>query len=103
MNAVYLVVEDGLQILLAGGAEHPHDVVELVQVMLTRKDRAVGEHLSKDAAHGPHVDRLVVTLQENVRSISNTIYLLFQHTLEFTMISGALYHLVATYSVRKPV
>ena len=42
MNAVYLVVEDGLQILLAGGAEHPHDVVELVQVMLTGKDRAIG-------------------------------------------------------------
>ena len=58
----HLIVEDGLQILLAGGAQHPHDVVELVQVMLPGKDRAVGEHLRKDAAHGPHVDRLVVTL-----------------------------------------
>ena len=58
----HLVVEDGLQVLLAGGPEHAHDVVQLVQVMLAGEDGAVGEHLGQDAAHGPHVDGLVVTL-----------------------------------------
>ena len=37
-------------------------MVELVQVVLAGEDWAVGEHLRQDAAHGPHVDRLVVTL-----------------------------------------
>jgi hypothetical protein len=38
-------------------------VVKLVQVMLAGEDGAVGQHLRQDAAHGPDVDGLCVTLK----------------------------------------
>lgn len=38
-------------------------VVELVQVVLPRKDRPVGQHLSQDAAHWPDVNGLRVALR----------------------------------------
>ena len=64
----HLVVEDGLEVLLAGRPEHAHDVVQLVQVMLAGEDGPVGEHLRQYTADGPHVNGLCVTLQnENIK------------------------------------
>ena len=37
-------------------------MVELVQVVLPREDRSVGEHLGQDAADGPDVNGLGVAL-----------------------------------------
>ena len=77
--AARLVIEDGCEVLLCGGAQHAHDVVELVQVVLAGEDGAVGEHLRQDAAHGPHVNRLVVTLKTTIsfkpRQTSHNMYL----------------------------
>ena len=40
-----LLVNDTVEILLAGGAEDGEDVVELVQIMLPGEDWPVGQHL----------------------------------------------------------
>lgn len=58
----YLLIDDALQVLLAGRAQHAEDVVELVQIVLAREDGAVGQHLGQDAAYGPDVDGLGVAL-----------------------------------------
>lgn len=41
------------------------DVVELVQVVLPRKDGPVRQHLSQNAAHRPNIDGLGVTLERH--------------------------------------
>lgn len=84
--------------------------------MFPRKDGFVGQHLSQDAAHRPHVNRLWVALEKHTRAAefllicqSNTKtarvseWVSSTCTFELSMISGALYQRVATYSVRKPV
>ena len=60
--AARLVIEDGGEVLLCGGAQHAHDVVELVQVVLAGEDWSVGDHLSQDTADCPDIDGLVVSL-----------------------------------------
>jgi hypothetical protein len=104
-------------------------VVQLVQVVFSWEKWAVAQHLGEDAAHGPDVDRFRVALthgKQNTSSIGSwnkEFYCLRLErrkylvswfwarrnstnralTFEFSMISGALYHRVATYSVRNPV
>lgn len=92
-------------------------VVELIQVVFPREDGPVGHHLSQDAAHGPDVNGLGVALDKNrLRggSVSFKKKETFDSdwararvpgapTFELSMISGARYQRVATYSVRKPV
>ena len=58
-----LVIDDALQVLLGGGAQHRQDVVELVQVVLAGEQRPVAQHLRQDAAHRPHVNGLGVALK----------------------------------------
>lgn len=53
---VYLLIDDAVEVLLAGRAEHAEDVVELVEVVLAGEDRSVGQHLRQDASHRPDVD-----------------------------------------------
>lgn len=60
--SVYLLVDDALEVLLAGGAQHTKDVVELVQVVLAGEDGTVRQHLGQDAAHRPDVDGLSIAL-----------------------------------------
>lgn len=48
---VYLLIDDAVEVLLAGRAEHAEDVVELVEVVLAGKDGPVGQHLRQDASH----------------------------------------------------
>lgn len=88
------------------------DVVELVQVVLPRKDRPVRQHLSQDAAHRPDVNGLRVALRHKHTSgiytstnkqINKLVHISSTPTFELSMISGALYQRVATYSVKNPV
>ena len=51
-----------LKIFSGGRAKDTHDVVELVKVVFAREDWSVRQHLCQDAAHSPHVNRLVVAL-----------------------------------------
>ena len=51
-----------LKIFSGGRAKDTHDVVELVEVVFAGEDWSVGQHLCQDAAHRPHVNRLVVAL-----------------------------------------
>lgn len=44
-------------------------MVELVQVVLSREDGPVGEHLSQDAAHRPDVDGLGVALGKSGKGV----------------------------------
>ena len=60
--AARLLIDDTVEVLLAGGAKDGQDVVELVQVMLPGEYWPVGQHLSQDTTHGPDVDRLGVAL-----------------------------------------
>lgn len=94
-------------------------MVELIQVVFPREDGPVGHHLSQDAAHGPDVNGLGVSLNKNrlkgdkllsKRKRKKESFDKIQHerlagtpTFELSMISGARYQRVATYSVRKPV
>ena len=85
-------------------------VVELVQVVFPREDRLVGQHLSQDAAHWPNVNGLRVALRQTHKPstrwqshFSQSTSVTHTPTLELSMISGALYQRVATYSVKKPV
>ena len=59
-----LLIDDAVEVLLAGGAEDGEDVVELIQVVLAGEDGAVGHHLGQDAADGPHVYGLGVALTQ---------------------------------------
>lgn len=98
-------------------------MVELVQVVFPREDGFVGQHLSQDAAHRPDVNGLWVALRHKHTHLAQLWFLSFIYrklnklkrkkknpssvthslTLELSMISGALYQRVATYSVKKPV
>ena len=60
--AASLVIEYGGEVLLCGRTQDTHDVVQLVQVMFPGEYRPVGDHLGQDAAHGPDIDGLVVSL-----------------------------------------
>lgn len=40
-------------------------MVELIQVVFPREDGPVGHHLSQDAAHGPDINGLGVSLRKN--------------------------------------
>lgn len=39
-------------------------MIQLIQVVFPREDGSVGHHLSQDAAHGPDVNGLGVSLNE---------------------------------------
>lgn len=60
------------------------------------------EHLSKNAAHRPHINGLM-KLAVNQGLGEGGVVHTFVYCLKVNIISGALYHLVATYSVMKPV
>jgi hypothetical protein len=47
---------DEHEVVLVGGADHADDELELVDVVLARKQRLARQELRKDAPHGPHVD-----------------------------------------------
>lgn len=49
------------------------NVVQLIQVVLPRKDGPVGQHLRQDATHGPDVYGLGVALeQEGAKTANHT-------------------------------
>ena len=58
-----LLINDTVEILLTWRAEDCKDVVELVQVVFPGEDWSVGQHLRQDAAHGPDINRLGVSLR----------------------------------------
>lgn len=86
--------------------------------MLARKYRSSREHFRQYATNRPNVYGLGIALNKknmicwqylNPTSLilfkcahTHVIQILTLITLELSIISGALYHLVATYSVRKP-
>lgn len=47
---------DEHEVVLVGGADHADDELELVDVVLARKQRLARQELREDAPHGPHVD-----------------------------------------------
>jgi hypothetical protein len=49
---------DSVELVQRGRAEDVEDECQLVVVVSARKERFPGEHLCKDASHGPHVDGL---------------------------------------------
>lgn len=55
-------VGDKPEVRLVGLADQRRDELQLVDVVVARKERLTPEHLSEYAAHTPHVDRLVVVL-----------------------------------------
>lgn len=125
--AFYFVVNNRLQILFGWWAEDAKDVAELVQVVLSRENRSVAEHLSEDTADRPDINWFGVTLEikcfkwltleitcfnwetynnilQPTHHLKETLFCSYSAlTLEFSMISGARYHRVATYSVKNPV
>lgn len=58
----HLFVDNTLEIVLGGGAQHAQDVVQLVQVVFARKDRPIAQHFRQYTAHRPNVNRLRVAL-----------------------------------------
>jgi hypothetical protein len=85
-------------------ADHIKDEVELMTIIPARKEWSPCEELSENTANSPNVD----SLQRQTTSISSfqlrqgTVKQTFVYILNDNMISGARYHLVATYSVISP-
>lgn len=84
-----------------GDAQHIEDERKLMVVVPTGEERLARQHLGEDTADRPDVNRFLFDRRRDHRlekSGRRTVY-----SLKVSMISGARYHLVATYSVMKPV
>ena len=71
-------------------------------VISTWEERFSRKHFGEDTTNGPNVDCLkgrIIGVKSNYGKKNATLV----YCLKVNMISGALYHLVATYSVIKPV
>lgn len=69
--------------------------------MFSRKQRSVAQHFSQYATNRPYVNlRRGISYIKHVRMYSP---LDLEYPLELSMISGARYHRVATYSVKNPL
>lgn len=72
-------------------------------VVTTGEERTASEELREDATNSPNIDRLGDPQQRLERfSGRNTERLTLVYILKDSMISGARYHRVATYSVMTP-
>lgn len=81
----------------------------------TGKDRSTAEHFGQDTSHRPYIDCLGILLESgkkrNIDQLQSVISMSGRargrsdsvSRSYVNMISGARYHLVATYSVMKPV
>ena len=58
----YLIIDDAFQIFVGGRTKDAQDMVQLIQIMLARENRTVGQHFSQNAADRPDVNRFRIAL-----------------------------------------
>lgn len=66
-----LFIDDALKVLGRGRSENTENVIQLIQVVLSGEYRSSREHLCQNAAHGPDVYWLCVTLKSRCEIVRN--------------------------------